>query len=235
MADRGGARLPIKSMTKVSQMARAAVAAVAVAIFSAPAFAGDVKIAGKLTAPERVPLTAVSTDPLIQQILDEDFRGAHRGPDSGGQPPITVTVTMNEKLLKPGLTLGALRPGDPLLISNMLKDLGEEPPPLGDTGDKPSDPYSTLARQQFMRPGDPMQGYRDYQTMENTVMRPSAPRFGANGNASEKEIYDLILVARATVSGSSDDLTAVAVIHPGDDVRAAKSLIAEEITNALLH
>lgn len=216
-------------------MMRAAAALLAVAVMATRALAGDVKVAGKLTVPPRVPLAAISTDAEIQQVLDQDFSGAHRGPDSGTQAPITVTVTMNEKLLKPGLTLGALGPGDLFLISNMIKDLGEEPPPLGDTGDKPSDPYSMQARQQFMQPGDPMQGYRDAQTMENMMTRPSAPRFGANGNASEKEIYDLILVARATVSGSSDDLTAVAVVHPGDDVHAAKSLIAEEITNALLH
>lgn len=216
-------------------MTRAALAVAVLAAIATPAFAGNVKVAGKLTVPPRVPLAAVSTDPEIQRVLDEDFRGAHRGPDSSTQPPITVTVTMNQKFLKPGLTLGALGPGDLFLISTMLKDLGEEPPPLGDTGDKPLDPYSTTARQQFMQPGDPMQGYRDFQTMRNAMMRPSAPRFGANGNASEAEIYDVILVARATISASSDDLTAVAVVHPGDDIHAAKSLIAEEITNALLH
>lgn len=235
MADRGRTRLPV-TMTKLAKsLGSIAAALVAVGIAAAPVFAGNVRVAGKLTAPPHVPLAAVSTDPVIQQVLDEDFRGAHRGPDSGTQPPVTVTVTMNEKLLKPGLALGALGPGDLFLISSMLKDLGEEPPPVGDTGDKPSDPYSMMARQQFMQPGDPMQGYRDYRAMENSVMRPSGPRFGPNGNAPDKDIYDLILVGRATVSGSNDDLTAVAVVHPGDDVRAAKSLIAEEISNALLH
>ncbi len=80
-----------------------------------------------------------------------------------------------------------------------------------------------------------MQAYRDYQTTRNFVMRPRGPRFGPDGNAPDSAIYDRILVARATISNSSDDLTAVAVVHPGDDVRTAKSLLAEEITNALLH
>ncbi len=214
---------------------RAAAAAAAIAIAAAPAFAGNVKVAGKLTVPPRVPLAAVSTDPEIQRVLDEDFRAAHRGPDSGTQPPITVTVTVNEKLLKPGLTLGKLGPGDLQLISSMLRDLGEEPPPLGDTGDRPTDPYSVQARQQFMQPGDPMQSYRDWQSTENYMRRPTGPRFGPNGNAPDSDVFDLVLVARATVSDSSDDLTAVAVVHPGDDVHSAKSLVAEEITNALLH
>ena len=46
--------------------------------------------------------------------------------------------------------------------------------------------------------------------------------------------YDTVIVARASLSGASDELTIVAVVHPGEDVTDAKKLIAEEIANAVL-
>jgi hypothetical protein len=80
-----------------------------------------------------------------------------------------------------------------------------------------------------------MRGLRNYQAFKNEMRRPEAPRFGANGNASDDEIYDRVIVARASVGGSPDQLMAVVVVHPRDDVRSAKQLVAEEIANAILH
>ena len=67
------------------------------------------------------------------------------------------------------------------------------------------------------------------------MMHPEGPKFGPNGNAKDEEIYDRAIVARATSSGSSDQMMAVVVAHPRDDVRTVKELLAEEIANSILH
>jgi hypothetical protein len=206
-----------------------------IAIVAGTAVASEVQTDGKISVPQTAPVFAVCTDPVVQQTLEQDFHDAHRSPDSGHGPPVTVTVTLNEKLLKPGVVLGDLGPGDPWVIARLMRAAGTDPPPIGDTGDKPLDPYSEAARRQIMDPNDPMAGLRNYQSFRNEMRRPSEPRFGPNGNASDAEIYDRVIVARATVGGSPDQLMALVVVHPRDDVRAAKELIAEEIANSILH
>jgi hypothetical protein len=47
--------------------------------------------------------------------------------------------------------------------------------------------------------------------------------------------FDNVIVARVSLSGSSDEMTVVAVFHPGEDEHQAKKLIAEEIVDAVLH
>ncbi len=197
--------------------------------------ASEVQTDGKINVPQTAPVFAVCTDPIVQQTLEQDFRGAHREPNSGNGAPVTVTVTVNEKLLKPGVMLKDLGPGDPWVIAKLLRAAGTDPPPIGDTGNKPLDPYSEIARRRLMDPDDPMAGMRNYQTFKNDMERPEGPRFGPNGNASDDELYDRAIVARASVGGSADQLMAVIVIHPRDDVKSAKELVAEEIANAILH
>ena len=197
--------------------------------------ASEVQTDGKINVPQTAPVFAVCTDPIVQKTLEEDFSGAHREPNNGNGPPVTVTVTVNEKLLKPGVMLKDLGPGDPWTIARLLRAAGTDPPPIGDTGNKPLDPYSEIARRRLMDPDDPMAGMRNYQTFKNDMERPEGPRFGPNGNASDDELYDRAIVARASVGGSPDQLMAVIVIHPRDDVRSAKELIAEQIANAILH
>jgi hypothetical protein len=199
------------------------------------AIASDVQTEGKVSVPESAPLFAVCTDPVVQETLEQDFRGAHRGADSGGGAPVTVTVTVNEKVLKPGVVLRDLGPGDPWEIARLLRAAGAEPPPIGDTGDKRLDPYAEAARRQVMEPDDPMLGLRNYQDFRNEAKRPEGPVFGANGNATDEEIYDRAIVALASVAGSSDQLMAVIVVHPRDDEHTAKELVAEEIANSILH
>lgn len=231
MANRGCARVPLTHPLKGFLLAGAVVLGLASA-----AIAGDVQTAGKLAVPLNAPLAAISTDPIFQRTLDQDFRGQHRGPDSSsGTPIVTVTVTVNEKLLKPGVMLGDLGPGDPWVLANLLRQAGAEPPPLGDTGNKPLNPYSESVRRQVMQPEDPMQRFRDYQAMKNAYDRPEGPRFGPNGRAKDQEIYDRAIVARASASNSNDQMTAVIVAHPGDDVSMAKELLAEAIANQILH
>lgn len=206
-----------------------------IAILGGVATASQVQTEGKILVPQTAPLFAVCTDPVVQQTLEQDFRGAHRGPDNGHGSPVTVTVTVNEKLLKPGVVLGDLGPGDPWVIAKLLRAAGTEPPPIGDTGNKPLDPYAEAARRQIMEPDDPTLGLRNYQNFEHEMQRPEGPRFGPNGNASDEELYDRVIVARASVGGSPEQLMAVVVVHPRDDVRSAKELVAEEIANSILH
>ncbi len=209
--------------------------AMLVATYAGVALASEVQTDGKISVPQTAPVFAVCTDPIVQQTLEQDFRDAHREPGNGNGRPVTVTVTVNEKLLKPGVVLGDLGPGDPWVIAKLMRAAGTDPPPIGDTGNKPLDPYSEAARRGIMDPNDPMVGLRNYQAFRNEAMRPSEPRFGPNGNASDEELYDRVVVARATVGGSPDQLMALVVVHPRDDVRTAKELVAEEIANSILH
>jgi len=220
---------------KALQIRSGLLLAVLMTTLAGVAIASDVQTDGKLSVPQTAPLFAICTDPIVQQTLEQDFSGAHRGPDSGHDSPVTVTVTVNEKLLKPGVVLGDLGPGDPWVIAKLLRAAGTEPPPIGDTGNKPLDPYSEAARRQILDPNDPMMGLRNYQTFRNEMRRPQEPRFGPNGNATDEEIYDRAIVARASVSGSPDQMMAVVVVHPRDDLQTAKELVAEEIANSILH
>jgi len=197
------------------------------------AAAADVQTDGKISVPQTAPLFAVCTDPVVQQTLEQDFRGSHR--DSGAGAPVTVTVVVNDKVLKPGVVLGDLGPGDPWVVAKLMRAAGEEPPPIGDTGDKHLDPYSEAARKQLLDPDNPTLAWQNYQSMRNEARRPEGPRFGANGNASDEEIYDRVIVARASVAGSPDQMTALVIVHPSEDLHSAKELVAEEIANAILH
>jgi len=47
--------------------------------------------------------------------------------------------------------------------------------------------------------------------------------------------FDNVIVARVSISGSADEMTVIAVFHPGEDEHQAKKRVAEEIVNAVLH
>jgi hypothetical protein len=196
--------------------------------------AAEVRTAGKLSIPAGAPVLAVSTDPVVQYVLGQDLGVARRRPGALSTTPVTVTVTLNQRMLKPGVTLRDLGP-DPAQVAMLLRQMGIEPPPLGDTDSRPADPYAATVRHGVLQPDDPMQAFRDYQAMNQALKNSGGPQFGPNGTATDKDIYDTVIVARATLSGSPDTLTAVTLIHPGDNVRTAKELIAEEVANALLH
>jgi hypothetical protein len=54
------------------------------------------------------------------------------------------------------------------------------------------------------------------------------------GHASDKD-YDIVVVARASVTGVPEEMTLVAISHPGEDVNDAKKHIAEAIANSILN
>ena len=51
----------------------------------------------------------------------------------------------------------------------------------------------------------------------------------------QASVYDNVIVARVSISGSEDEMTVIAVFHPGENEHQAKKLIAEEIVNTALH
>jgi len=202
--------------------------AAAIAISRATAAAEtNIKTLGRLKIPPNAAVISVSTDPVIQSVLGEDLRQRqHSG------LPVVVTVTVNSRALAPGVSLQDLSPGDPS-VAEMLKEMGAEPPPLGDTGDKPlEDPYTSQARRQVLTHEDPMtMQFKSYVTNREDMANGHSPY----DNIPPDQMYQTAIVARATVSDSSSEFKVVALVAPGDDVHTAKKLVAEAIADAILH
>jgi hypothetical protein len=196
------------------------------------AYAAEIKMAGKLAAPANASVTAICTDPVLQSVLNEDLRAARSGQPSNPDESVTLTVTVNQQMLAPGVSLNQMFPGDPSMVE-LLKEAGAEPPPLGDSGDQPAvDPWANEARRQALNPDDPItEQFKNYQAGKIAMGHAPTPY----DSIPKNEIYDTIIVTRASLEGSTDELKVVAVVHAGDDVRRAKELVAEEIANTVLH
>ena len=211
---------------------RRAVAGLVLAVLMMPAYAGtsaatEIKTLGRLKIPPDAAVMSVCTDPVVQEVLNEDLRGH---PHSG--VPIIVTVTVNARALAPGVSIQDLSPGDPS-VAEMLKDLGAQPPPLGDTGDKPlEDPYTAMARRQTLNHEDPMmQQFRAYLNHRNEAANPPS----SYDKIPTNQLYQTAIVARASASDSASELKVVALVEAGDDVEKGKRLVAEAIADAILH
>jgi len=204
---------------------------IAVAI-AGSAHAAEIKMAGKLNVPANVSVVAICTDPVVQNVLNEDLRAARPGQLSNPDDPVTITVSVNQQMLAPGISLNQMFPGDPSMVE-LLKEAGAEPPPLADAGNQqPVDPFAQQARQQALAPEDPVtEQFRAYQARRNALGNGPTPY----DNIPKDQIYDTVIVARASLEGAADELKVVAVVHSGDDVRRTKELVAEEIANAVLH
>jgi len=194
--------------------------------------AAEIKTAGKLTPPANASLVAICTDPVVQNVLNEDLRAARHGRPSNPDTLTTMTVTVSQQTLAPGVSLNQMFPGDPSMVE-LLKEAGAEPPPLGDSGDQPGpDPFANEARRQALNPDDPMtQQFKAYEASRQAMVRAPTPY----DSIPKNQIYDTVIVARASLDGVADELKVVAVVHSGDDVRRAKELVAEEIANSVLH
>lgn len=135
-----------------------AAATVLVVVCAVTVLAVEVRKAGKLNIPANMPLLAFSTDPTVQEVLSQDLSAARRGGATVSRSPMTLTVTVTDEPLKPGVSLEQLAPGDPQ-VADLIKAAGATPPPLGDTGDKYDE--AALARQMAQRGmvprGNPMQ------------------------------------------------------------------------------
>jgi len=188
-------------------------------------------MSGKLNVPANASVVAICTDPVVQNVLNEDLRAARHGQPSNPENSVTLTVTVNQQMLAPGISLNQMFPGDPSMVE-LLKEAGAEPPPLGDSGTQPIDPFAQEARRQALAPEDPVtEQFRAYQARRNAFGNGPTPYDAIPKN----QIYDTVIVARASLEGAPDELKVVAVVHSGDDTRRAKELVAEEIANAVLH
>jgi hypothetical protein len=193
--------------------------------------ATDVKMAGKLDVPADAIVVAICTDPVVQNVLNEDLRAARHGQPSNPDNAVTLTVTVNQQMLAPGVSLNQMFPGDPSMVA-LLEQAGASPPPLGDTGNQAPDPFAQEARRQALSPDDPTtEQFRAYQASQHAMNRGPTPY----DDIPKNEIYDTVIVARASLEGAADELKVVAVVHSGEEVRRAKELVAEEIANAVLH
>ena len=97
----------------------------------------QVKSAGKLRAPVEAALEVIATDPVLQEIISQDFRAARRAPNGSQSQTATLTVTMTQRVMAPGMSLTDVAPGDPNAIA-LLKQLGVAPVPFNDAGGAPS-------------------------------------------------------------------------------------------------
>ncbi|HLX04247.1 MAG TPA: hypothetical protein VKR28_01870, partial [Candidatus Binatus sp.] len=205
--------------------------AIAVAI-AGSAHAADVKMAGKLNVPANASVVAICTDPVVQNVLNEDLRAGRHGEPSNPDNSVTLTVTVNQQMLAPGVSLHQMFPGDPSMVQ-LLEQAGAEPPPLADADNQqPVDPFAQEARRQALAPEDSVtEQFRAYQARRNALGNGPSPY----DSIPKEQLYDTVIVARASLEGGTDELKVVAVVHSGDDVRRAKELVAEEIANAVLH
>jgi hypothetical protein len=191
----------------------------------------DVQTKGSIDAPKSWPLVAFSTDFEIQQVLSDAIRNSGRNLMPGESEAITLTVNARQKLLKPGVSLADLFPGDPD-VAAMLREAGIAPPPLGDTGDAQADPYATQAREQAMNP-DPSQSQRLQQTER---MRNYYNNHGPSPYDSipAGQLYDTVVIAQAVLSKGTGQMLLVAVVHPDESIKDARKLIAMKIADAVL-
>jgi hypothetical protein len=248
--------------------------------FAAPrALALEVRKSGKIGVPLNVQVVPFSTDALVADRLRQDFQAEHRLADASAPSPLTLSVTVTEQPLKPGVSLQDLAPGDPD-IEALIKSAGVTPPPVGDTGTDVDEVALARARAQnrMLPPGaTPMQNvWNEIQThgdlgppladpagcvpgtpcVPTGTLPPPLAQPGTNGSATDTQDYmlqgyqgaarrarrqlsakdfDNVIVARVSISGSADEMTVIAVTHPGEDVHEAKKLLVEEIVNAVLH
>ena len=221
-------------ISQLRKTADRAIAAVAIAVaIGGLAHATDVKMAGKLEVPANATVVAICTDPVVQNVLNEDLRAARHGQPSNPENSVTLTVTVSQQMLAPGVSLNQMFPGDPSMVQ-LLEQAGAEAPPLGDSGDQPIDPYANQARQQALNPEDPAtESFKAYQASRQS--REGTGALTPYDNIPKSEIYDTVIVVRASLEGATDELKVVAVVHSGDDIRRAKELVSEEIANAVLH
>jgi hypothetical protein len=257
----------------------ALIAAYLVTLAAPRALALEVRKSGKITVPRDVGVVPFSTDALVADRLRQDFQAEHRLAEASAPSPLTLSVSVTEQPLKPGVSLQDLAPGDPD-IEALLKSAGATPPPVGDTGTDVDEAALARARAQnrMLPPGaTPMQNVLNQIQTHGDLGPPLADpagcapgtpcvptgtpppplaQPGAEGYAGDTQDYlsqgyegaarrarrllsakdfDNVIVARVSISGSTDEMTVIAVTHPGEDAHEAKKLIAEEIVNAVLH
>jgi hypothetical protein len=113
------------------------IAALSTAIASAGAKAAHaadaprivVRVGGKLPVPPATPLGVIATDPVLQQVLSQDFQVAGRLAGASATSELTLTVTLTHRALEPGMSLNQVAPGNADAVA-LLKEAGVKPQPL---------------------------------------------------------------------------------------------------------
>ncbi len=90
-----------------------------------------VKLGGKLPVPATAPLGVIATDPVLQQVLSQDFQVAGRLASASATSQFTLTVTLTHRALEPGMSLNDVAPGDSNAVA-LLKQAGVKPAPPPD-------------------------------------------------------------------------------------------------------
>lgn len=261
-------------------LSSALICACVVALATPRAWAMEVRKAGSVTVPAGAKVIPFSTDAIVADVMRQDFEAEHRGADANSVSPVTLSVSVTERALQPGVSLQDLAPGDPD-IEALLKSAGATPPPVGDTGTEVDEAALARARAEnhMLPPGStPMQNiFNQIQTHGDLgppladpsgcipgapctstltgTAPPPIPAPGTQGYTGDTQDYlsqgyegaarrarrlqasdfDNVIVARVSISGSADEMTVVAVFHPGEDEHQARKRVAEEIVNAVLH
>ncbi len=123
---------PCRSLASVTAALVLATACAALAARVAPAADTArvvIKSDGKLPVSPGMPLGVIATDPVLQQVLSQDFEVAGRLAGASATSEVTITVTLTHRALEPGMSLNQLAPGDAAALA-LLKQLGVKPPPL---------------------------------------------------------------------------------------------------------
>src|SRR5277367_4266307 len=79
-----------------------------------------------------------------------------------------------------------------------------------------------IHRRQAMAPEDTTtEQFRAYEASQQAMNHAATPY----DDIPKNQIYDTVIVARASLEGAMDELKVVAVVHSGDEVRRAKELV----------
>lgn len=87
-----------------------------------------VKVGGKLAVPAGATLGVIATDPVLQQVLSEDLEVEGRLADPSAATALTLTATLNKRVLEPGMSLSDVARGDQVAVA-LLRAAGIAPPP----------------------------------------------------------------------------------------------------------
>jgi hypothetical protein len=224
--------------------------------FAPPSRAATLASKGVLNVPSDTRVMVISTDPVLQQVLSEDFGVARRRKPAGGPKMLTLTVSLIQRVLQPGLSMIDLAPGVPG-VGALVKAAGYQPPSEGTndplTGDaaeyvqqgNPSAAaYNNNAYQRNPLQPNPVANQLDrlsaYAPGPPTAPDPRDPRYRPVAppdylQPQPAQVYDTAVIAHAVLSDGQGEMTAVAVAHPAEDIHAVKKQLAERIANAVLH
>ncbi len=219
-----------------------------------PAHAATLASSGTIDVPSNTKVLVIATDPVLQQVLSDDFSVARRSKSPGGPEMLTLTVAFTQRVLQPGISMMELAPGVPG-VAKLVKAAGYQSlsegtnePLTGDAAEYVAQGHpSTTAYGNNLKFGQPVSAQPDYRPVISAYSPgpPTAPdpRDPLNRvteppdylKPHPESLYDTALIAHAVLSDGKGDMTVVAVVHPNEDLRTVKKQLAERIANAVLH